>query len=207
MQQNMGNIFIYNNNNINKELYHQGLGERGYFLFDTDNLHQFTLYHKEITPHVMLFDFDRQTPIDFILSLGRRFERSTIPLVIVSEAPKALIYHPSVSHYLTHDEAKKNLLEILESYCIGNKHHDILYINLKPYERPIFSQSVKEKGHSLFEVHNIAAAHAYLAQNRPSVICINFLPALSQSQKLFSFPKTFYVENTQNIEEIEQFLR
>ena len=205
--QNMGNIFIYNNNRINKELYHQGLEERGYFLFDTDNLHQFTLYHKEITPNVLLFDFERKTPIEYILSLGRRFERSDTPIVIVSEAPKALIYQPSVSHYLTHDEAKKGLLDILESYCTGNKHHHILYINLKPYERPVFTSSVKEKGYSLFEVHNITAAMAYLKKNTPSIICINFLPALSKTQKLFSFPKTFYVENTQNVEEIEQFLR
>jgi len=205
--QNMGNIFIYNNNQINKELYHQGLEERGYFLFDTNNLHQFSLYHKEIAPNVMLFDFDRQTPTSFILSLGHRFERSDIPLIIVSEAPKALIYNPAISHYLTHDEAKNQLLDILESYCSGNKHHHILYINLKPYERPIFTSSAKEKGYKIFEVHNISAASAYLKKNKPTVICINFLPALSKSQKLFSFPKTFYVENTQNIEEIEQFLR
>jgi len=205
--QNMGNIFIYNNNKINRELYHQGLKERGYFLFDTDNLHQFTLYHKEITPNVLLFDFDRKTPVDFILSLGHRFERSSIPLIIVSEAPKALIYHPSISHYLTHDDAKNTLLDVLESYCTGNKHHHVLYINLKPYERPIFTNSVKEKGYSLFEVHNISAASAYLKKNRPAIICINFLPALSQSQKLFAFPKTFYVENTQNVKEIEQFLK
>jgi len=205
--QNMGNIFIYNNNKINKELYHQGLKERGYFLFDTDNLHQFTLYHKEITPNVLLFDFDRKTPVDFILSLGHRFERSSIPLIIVSEAPKALIYHPSISHYLTHDEAKISLLDVLESYCTGNKHHHVLYINLKPYERPIFTTSVRSKGYSLFEVHNISAAVAYLKMNRPAIICINFLPALSQSQKLLSFPKTFYVENTQNVKEIEQFLK
>lgn len=205
--QNMGNIFIYNNNRINKELYHQGLSERGYFLFDTDNLHQLTLYHKEITPNVLLFDFERKTPIEYILSLGRKFERSDTPIVVVSEAPKALIYHPSVSHYLTHDEAKKDLLNILECYCTGNKHHHILYINLKPYERPVFTSSVKEKGYSLFEVHNITAAMTYLKKNTPSVICINFLPALSKTQKLFAFPKTFYVENTQNVEEIEQFLR
>jgi len=205
--QNMGNIFIYNNNRINKELYHQGLEERGYFLFDTDNLHQFTLYHKEITPNVLLFDFERKTPIEYILSLGRKFERSDTPIVVVSEAPKALIYHPSVSHYLTHDEAKKDLLNILECYCTGNKHHHILYINLKPYERPIFTSSVREKGYSLFEVHNINAAAAYLKKNTPAIICINFLPALSKTQKLFAFPKTFYVENTQNVEEIEQFLR
>jgi len=205
--QNTGNIFIYNTNTANKELYHAGLKERGYFLFDTDNLHQFTLYHKEITPNVMLFDFDRKTPIDYISSLGRHFERTTIPIVVVSEAPKALIFHPAISHYLTHDEAKKELLDILESYCVGNKHHQILYVNLKPYERPIFTSSARAKGYSVFEVHNTAAAKTYLEKNRPSVICINFLPALSKSQKIFSFPKTFYVENTQNVEEIEQFLR
>lgn len=206
MQQHLGNIFLYNNNTLIKELYHKGLKEMGYFLFDTDNLHKFSLYHKEITPHVLLFDFDRKTPIDFIASIGRRYERSSIPLIVVSEAPKALIYHPSISHYLTHDIAKEQLLDILESYCIGNKKHDILYINLKPYERPIFTQSVRAKGYKIFEVHNTTAARAYLEKNQASIICINFLPALSQSQKLFSFSKTFYVENTQNIEEIEQFL-
>ena len=34
--------------------------KRGYFIFDTDNLHKLNLYHKEITPDVLLFDFDRQ---------------------------------------------------------------------------------------------------------------------------------------------------
>ena len=206
MQQTMGNIFIYNNNKINKELYHEGLKKRGYFLFDTDNLHQFSIYHKEITPNVLLLDFDRKTPIDFISAMGRHYERSPIPLIVVSEAPKALIYHPSISHYLTHDDAKKQLLDILESYCTGNKHHHVLYINFKPYEKPTFTKSIIEKGYTLFEVHNITAALAYLKKNNPQIICINFLPALSQSQKLFSFPKTFYVENTQNVEEIEQFL-
>ena len=203
----LGNVFIYNNNAINKELYHQGLEERGYFLFDTDNLHKFTMYHKEILPQVMLFDFDRKTPTDFIVSLGRRFERTDTPLVVVSEAPKALIYHPAISHYLTHNEAKEQLLDVLESYCVGHKKHQILYINLKPYEKRCFVSSAREKGYSVFEVHNMVAAQRYLEKNEPMVICINFLPALSQSQKLLGFSKTFYVDNTQNIEEIEPFLR
>lgn len=207
MPQYLGNIFIYNNNDINRALYHEGLKERGYFLFDTDNLHKFTLYHKEITPNVLLFDFARNTPTDFISSLGHRYERSTIPMIIVSEAPKALIYHPSISHYLTHEQAKEQLLDILESYCTGGKHHHILYINLKPYEKTNFVQSALRKGYRIFEVHNMTAAKSYLEKNTPSVICINFLPALSKSQKLFSFPKIFYVENTQNVEEIEQFLK
>lgn len=202
----LGNIFLYNNNDVNKALYHQDLEQMGYYLFDTDNLHKFTLYHKEITPDVLLFDFARQTPLEFISSLERKFERSTIPLVVVSEAPNALIYHPSISHYLSHDEAKRSLLHILESYCIGNKKHHILYVNLKPYERSDFSKSVKQAGYSMFEVHNINAAKAYIAKNTPSIVCINFEPALSKSQKLFAHPKTFYVENKQNIKEVEQFL-
>ena len=202
----LGYKFLYNNNTVNKELYHQNLEKMGYFLFDTDNLHKFSLYNKEMTPNVLLFDFDGHTPIEFISSLERKFERSSIPLIVVSEAPRALIYHPSISHYLTHDEARKRLLDILESYCIGNKKHHILYINLKPYERSDFAKSVRNSGYSMFEVHNINAAKAYMEKNAPTIICINFQPALSKSRKLFSFPKTFYVENTQNIKEVEQFL-
>lgn len=56
--QHLGNIFLYNNNTVNKELYHQNLEKMGYFLFDTDNLHKFSLYNKEMTPNVLLFDFD-----------------------------------------------------------------------------------------------------------------------------------------------------
>ena len=182
--QHLGNIFLYNNNTVNKELYHQNLEKMGYFLFDTDNLHKFSLYNKEMTPNVLLFDFDGHTPIEFISSLERKFERSSIPLIVVSEAPRALIYHPSISHYLTHDEAQKRLLDILES----------------------FAKSVRNSGYSMFEVHNINAAKAYMEKNAPTIICINFQPALSKSRKLFSFPKTFYVENTQNIKEVEQFL-
>jgi hypothetical protein len=204
--QNLGNIFLYNNNEINKELYHTELEKRGYFVFDTDNLHKFTLYNKEITPDVLLFDFDRHTRTSFITSLEHRFERSKIPLVVVSEAPKALIYHPSISHYLTHDEAKSDLLNIIETYSTGNKQHHILYINLKPFEPSNFTKSAKNKGYKIFEVHNINSASIYLKKNNSNIICINFLPALSKSKKLFSHPKTFYVENKQNVEEIEQFL-
>ena len=204
--QHLGNIFLYNNNNINKELYHQNLEKQGYFLFDTDNLHKFSLYHKEITPNVLLFDFDAHTPIEYISSLENNFSRSSIPLIVVSEAPKALIYHPSISHYLSHEEARRNLNDILESYCIGNKRHHILYINLKPYERSDFARSAQNAGYTIFEVNNINAAKKYLQKNTPSVICINFQPVLSKSKKLFAFPKAFYVENTQNIKEIEQFL-
>ena len=203
---NLGNIFLYNNNSANRTFYHQELKKMGYFLFDTDNLHKFTLYHKEITPNIMLFDFAAHTPLEYITSLENKFERSTIPSIIVSEAPKALIYHPGISHYLTHSEAQKQLEEILETYCVGNKKHDILYINLKPYERSDFSKSVAESPYSMFEVHTINAAQQYMQKNTPTIICVNFLPALNKSQKVFSFPKTFYVDNTQNIKEVEQFL-
>ena len=202
----LGNIFLYNNNIQHKELYHQYLEKRGYFIFDTDNLHKLNLYHKEITPDVLLFDFDRKTPTTFISSIEHQFERSTIPLIVVSEAPKALIYHPNISHYLTHDEAKDQLVSIIETYSIGNKNNHILYINLKPYEKTNFIKSIKQKGYTVFEVHNINSAQNYLKKNKATIICINFLPALSKTQKLFSHPKIFYVENTQNIEEIEQFL-
>ena len=202
----LGNIFLYNNNNINKELYHLKLEEMGYYLFDTDNLHKFSLYNKELTPDVLLFDFDTQTSIDYITALERKFERSSVPLIVVSEAPSALIYHPDISHYLTHADAKLYLRNILESYCVGNKNHQILYINLKPFEPSKLKQSAWQKGYSVFEVNNLNSAALYLKNNHPSIICINFLPALSKSQQLFSFPKTFYVENTQNIEEVEQFI-
>ena len=204
--QHLGNIFLYNNNSINRELYHQNLEKQGYFLFDTDNLHKFSLYHKEVTPNVLLFDFAPHTPIEYIASLENNFSRASIPLIVVSEAPNAMIYHPSISHYLNHEEAARRLSDILESYCIGGKHHHILYINLKPYERSDFAKSARASTYTMFEVNNIASAQKYLQKNRPSVICINFLPVLSKSQKLFAFPKTFYVENTQNIKEIEQFL-
>ncbi len=203
---NLGNIFLYNNDNTNKIIYHQELEKIGYFLLDTDNLHKFTLYNKEIIPNIMLFDFANNTPTEYILSLERKFEHSSIPAIVVSEAPKSLIYDPNISHYLTHNEAQKYLESILETYCVGNKKHHILYINLKPYERSDFSKSVFQSKYTMFEVHTINAAHQYILKNTPMIICVNFLPTLHQSPKLFSFPKIFYVDNTQNIKEVEQFL-
>ena len=204
--QNLGNIFLFNNNQAYKENYHNTLEKMGYFLFDTDNLYKFSLYNKEITPDVILFDFKENTPITFISSLERYFERSTIPIIVVSEAPKALIFHPSISHYLTHISAKKQLKDIIDTYCIGNFKHHILYINLKPFEQSNFINSAQKKGYTIFEVHNIKSAQKYIEKNQPSIICINFKPVLSSSQKLFNNPKTFYVENNQNIEDLEQFL-
>ncbi len=204
--QNLGNIFLYNNNRQNKAIYHQELEPIGYFLFDTDNLHKFTFYHKEIIPHVMLFDFAAFTSLEYITAIESKLENTSIPIIVVSEAPQSLIYHPNISHYLSHKEARKSLREILETYCVGNKRHHILYINLKPYERSDFSKSVTESEYTMFEVHTINAARQYIQKNTPTIICVNFLPNLHQSPKLFSFPKTFYVDNTQNIKEVKQFL-
>lgn len=204
--QNAGNVFLYTPSPSNFNTYHHELKKRGYYIFNTDNLYKLNLYHKEITPDVLLFDFDKNTPPSFINSLANQFQNSPIPQIIISELPKAIIFHPSISHYLTHLEAKQNLLNILEAYSLGNTFHHILYINLKPYERPTFTNSARLKNYQIFEVHNINSALLYLKKNTPQIICINFLPALSKTKKLFSHPKTFYVENTQNIEEFEQFL-
>ncbi|MBR5598594.1 MAG: hypothetical protein IKW39_00990 [Alphaproteobacteria bacterium] len=201
-----GNIFLYNTSDTNAKNYHQELKKRGYYVFDTNNLYKLSLYNKEITPDVLLFDFDRHSLISFITSIENNFYRKDVPVIIVSEAPKALIFHPAVSHYLTHLEAKTELLNILHAYTFGNTAHHILYINLKPYETSLFIQSAKQKNYKIFEVNNINSASAYLKKNKPKVICINFLPALTKSQKLFAHPKTFYVDNKQNVEEIEQFL-
>lgn len=201
-----GNIFLYNTSKENKYIYHQELEKRGYYIFDTDNLYKFNLYNKEITPNVLLFDFDSKSTPSFISSIENQFQNASSPIIIISELPKALIFNPNVSHYLTHLEAKENLLQILQAYSLGNLTHHILYINLKPYERPIFTSSVRAKNFKLFEVHNLNSAITYLKKNTPKIICINFLPALTQTQKLISHPKIFYVENKQNIEEIEQFL-
>ena len=204
--QTLGSIFLYNNNPQNQNVYLKNLENKGYFIFNTNNIYKFNLYSNEITPNILLFDFDKNTPCTLISSIERHFEHSNTPIIIVSESPKALIYHPAISHYLTHNEANIKLSEILESYQIGNKNHHVLYINLKPYERSDFIKSITDKNYSLFEVHNIKSAHLYLQKNKPSIICINFLPTINKFKKLFSHPKIFYVENSQNIGEIEQFI-
>ena len=95
---NLGNIFLYNNNRQNKAIYHQELEPIGYFLFDTDNLHKFTFYHKEIIPHIMLFDFAAFTSLEYITAIESKLENTSIPIIVVSEAPQSLIYHPNISH-------------------------------------------------------------------------------------------------------------
>lgn len=202
----LGNIILYNPTPKSNPFYYQELEKMGYFLFNATTPSGFTLSHKNSAPDIILFDFPASTSIEHINSLENKFVHAAIPNIIISEAPRALIYHPGISHYLNHDTATKYLEEILEAYCIGNKKHHILYINLKPYERSIFSKSVVDSPYSIFEVHTINAAQQYIKRNTPHIICINFLPALSKSQKLFSSSQTFYVENTQNIKEVEQFL-
>ena len=202
-----GNIFLYNTSPSNPTNYLQELNQNGYFIFDTSNLYKFSLYNKEISPDVILFDFDRHQTPSFINSIERHFERSNLPIIVITEAPIALIYNPYISHYLNHEKAKLQLLEIIKSYSIGNTFHDILFINLKPFEPSFFKNSALEKGYKIFEVHTLNSAQLYLKKNSPQIICINFSPSLAKVQKLFSHPKTFYVENKQNVGEIEQFLR
>lgn len=202
----LGNIFLYNNHPTDNTPYQSALKQMGYYLFDTDNLHKFNLYNKEITPDVILLDFTSNTPIQFITSLEEHFKHSSTPIIVISQHPKALIYHPAISHYLTNTSAQQYLEDIINAYCIGNINHHILYINLKPYERSNFISSALQKNYKIFEVHNLKSAQKYIEKNSPQIICINFKPVLSTSKKLFNNPKTFYVENNQNIEELEQFI-
>ena len=202
----LGNIFLYNTTKTNTLNYQKDLTDKGYFIFGTDNLYKFSLYNKELSPDVLLFDFAPHLTPDFITSIEHHFEHSNLPIIVITEAPIALIYNPHISHYLNHEKAKHSLLEIIKSYSIGNASDDILFINLKPFEPSFFKNSAIEKGYKIFEVHTLNSARLYLKKNSPKIICINFSPSLSKAQKLFSHPKTFYVENKQNVREIEQFL-
>ena len=94
------------------------------------------------------------------------------------------------------------MMDILESYCHGNKNHDVLLI--EEYE-PLFNDIYERisRKRSCFATHNLKAAKKYLKKNQPKKICVRCTPErFEKAGNELGREDIYRVENASDIENL-----
>lgn len=205
---NFGHIFVYDNTPQNASVLHNILADGIYKTFRTGNIFEFVKYAGEITPDVMIFNLDdeKKHPLNTIENFNQQIRLYSSPIVFTQSALKKFTTHPRVAHYVYLPTEEEKLNDIVESYCLGNKKHQILLINAYSSEDDRLHQSLNKSGYSYFEVHNAEAAALYLSKNKPQAVWIEYSPQMVELHHHLQHNHIFYVDRTQDITEIRKFL-
>ena len=170
-----GKVFMLDDDRIFLELYRDLLSDRGFDVFTTNNAYKFLLYGRELVPDVMFLDINmpRMNGWEVLRRIASDDIMQDIPVVMLSaEAEEDLASARGVAHFLYKPVAVEAMMDILESYCHGNKNHDVLLI--EEYE-PLFNDIYERisRKRSCFATHNLKAAKKYLKKtNLRKSVCV-----------------------------------
>src|SRR5574344_1616713 len=127
-----GRVFMLDDDMIVLNLYHDLLESQGYDVFTTNNAYKFLLYAKEIIPDVLVLDINMPevTGWEIVRRISKENKLKDIPVIVFTvETDKALADVKGVTHLLNKPVDNEYLFEIIDTYCMGNKNHDILLIH------------------------------------------------------------------------------
>ena len=203
-----GHIFVYNNTLQNKPGLRGILSSGIYDTFTTDNLYQFLQYAKELTPNVMIFNLDdEKMPSE---ETGDTFNRQVnlinFPIIVTKPHNQKFSVHERVAHYIHLPLEIAKLRDIIESYCIGHKNHQIMLLNEYSDKYDKLHRSLDISGYTYFEVHNLEAAETYLSKNNPQSVFVEYNPRMMIARHNLQHNRIFYVDRQQDVTEIEKFL-
>lgn len=207
----LGKVFMLDDDLIILNLYQNMLENLGYQVFATGNAYQFLMYAKEIVPDVAVLDINMPGTSGWeVLQRMRNEDKlKQIPVVIMSiAADRSMASEQSVAHYIKKPNEVQDLLEIVESYCVGNKVPDVLLIDDYVPMSPSLKDLIKSKKWSCFEINDIGAAKVYLQKNSPRVVAIN-LPQDRYEKAVMelNYPRIFYLRSTDYIDALESYLK
>ena len=197
-------VYIYNPNPQNDALIQQIADLHTFDTFSTNNIYQLHQYLQILPPKVMVFNIhDVQSLADLKSTLQN--PPRNIPLIVVAAPSIEIDNHPAIAHYLPENK-QSDLLDIVESYCMGNKKHDVMLLSL--YSSPDYplKRSFQDRHYRLFEVHNVDAALLYLSKNQPRIVCIEYTPQFIVARHTLQHSHIFYVDRQQDIDKKEKFL-
>lgn len=204
-------IFMLDDDTIILSLYRDLLESRGYDVFTTTNAYKFLLYAKELAPDIFILDVNMPElggwEVVNLLNKDEKFQNiPVIMLTVVSE--HGLSVAKGVAHYLNKPTDSEKILDIIDSYCKGNKEHDLLLVN--DYE-PMFStvkEAIKDNKFSYFEVHDVNAANVYLDKNRPQIVCVKFEEKYYEAAKnKLHHDKIYFVKDKQSIDNLRDIIK
>lgn len=201
-----GKIFMLDDDGIILDLYQELFEAKGYEVFATTNAYKLLMYSKEITPDIFLLDVNMPGMSGWeVLQIINKDERlREIPVVMLSVSRDIdLAIAKGAAHFLNKPLEIDKLMEIVESYCQGNKAMDVLLVEdfeavMAPFERSIIEQNLH-----YFAVHDLRAAQRYLAKNSPKMVCLCYDNIdLEEAKSQLNFSKIYPVKKTDNIQEL-----
>lgn len=205
---NFGRIFVYDDNKENLQNFGKFINSRDIQIFGTDNLYKLLQYSKHITPDVMVIDIEeKDCPSEAMIAhFEQEINPEKYPIIVIKNKSTPFQTHPQIAHYIYKPFDLLQLNDILESYCDGNKHHNILLLDSYHEENGKLHNEMQRHNYSYFEVHNENAAKLYLTKNTPDIVCIEYLPDFISARHNLRHPRIFYVDRQQDITEIKKFL-
>lgn len=203
-----GQVFVYNNTGQNAAMLQSFLYSGVYKTFNTANIYQFLQYAKELTPNVMIFNLDDEKKLseETTESFNTQINFTSYPIVLTKPHTQKFSTHKRIAHYIHLPLELAKLQDIVESYCIGHKNHQIMLLCEYSSQYDTLHRSLDIGGYSYFEVHNIQAAEIYLQKNNPQTVFVEYTPNLLTARHSLRHDNVFYVDRQQDITEIEKFL-
>lgn len=209
-EKNAGRVFMLDDDLFFLDLYRNLLEARGYKVFTATNAYKFLLYAKEIHSDVVVLDINMPDVSGWeVLQLLDEETRVRAPVIMTTvEADKGLAVAKGVAHYLPKPLDMENFMEIVETYCAGQKAHDILLLeDYNPFDLSI-RDAINELRFSFFSVNDVNAAVLYLNKNIPKAVCVSFDAGRFEEVKpRLKHDRIIYVENRDTIKKLALLLK
>lgn len=171
-----GKVFMLEDDLSSLDIFRELFNARGYDVFATDNSYKFLLYAREIRPDIFILDVNMpQTGgWEILRLLKREGVLQDIPVVMFTLTNYAV--DPDIAegaaHFLRKPLDLEKLFDIVGSYCLGGRRHDVLLLEDYVPEISYLEKSIYDKKLSCFLVHDVTAARKYLNKNKPQAVCL-----------------------------------
>ncbi len=206
IENNSGRIFVYDDNRPMLSAFKDIFDSRSLRMFGTDNMYKLLNYTGEITPNVMVFDLSDGISAASFKEFIAQNTAANCPIIVIKPQHTAFNFFPEIAHYLHFPADMHKFTDIIESYCIGGKRHDVLLLDSYSENAGKFRQQLEQYGYTYFEVHNDNAARIYLSKNNPKAVCIEYTPHFIAAHHYLRHNRIFYVDREQDITEIKKFI-
>ena len=205
----LGRICVFDDDAFLTAWAESRLSRYGYDVFAKSNLYQFFLYAREMQPHLLVMNIEKNR-LGCRMFWDMLYDDNIlqgVPVVVMVSSNHPPEKHKCISHVLSLPLSVDGLMEIAEAYCVGHKDHDVLLIDDYMSQAGSALDVLQRQSLSCFEVHNLEAAQQYLQKNFPRGICV-CLPyeQCRQVEAGLTYSKIFYVENPARLKNIATLL-
>ena len=207
----LGKVFMLDDDFILLDMYRSLFESHGFDVFTTDNSYKFILYAREIHPDIFILDINM--PVmngwEVVLRLKREERLKHIPVVMLTvRHDKRLAHAYGIANYLNKPLDAPGLLDVVESYCVGSKNHDILLLGDFWPESNILRTEMSRRKWVVFEVYDLEAAELYLSKNRPKAVCLGMPEDKCEQARLrLKHPLIMPLRNMQDLNNLERFIK